>query len=680
MKTPSQALVSISVTLATSIGIVVVVAVSAVLWIQWSTARLNTEELTNRLMGLIVTNVEDIIANELEPALHNIENLAARLESGEIDLADLGALELILTASMSANPHFRSFGFFDPAHQAYVARRVAPGPGGIVWELTDFGNDPAIVAAVDQGLASPAAFWGEPVFANEAVHVTRRQRIEIGGEPVGVLIASVTVSELSRLITEFGDAYQGTGFILFGRDHVLGHPTLLDLHPSQNEGHPLLTLPEIDDPVLQAFGSQRPNAELDGGFERYRLDVDGNEFVAFVRWIDAYGDVQWGAGAWRDSVEVDLARKRVANAGYIGLGALFISLIVAGLVGKTIARPIELVTVGAEKLGRLDLEQIAPLPPSRIRELDNQAKAMNTALDGLRAFGKYVPKQLVLDILSSDIPVEPGGDRRPITVLFTDIRGFTTISERMEPEALMQLLSIYFDQMVSEVLDVRGTVDKFVGDAIMAYWNAPLPQDNHELLGCDAALRCAALSDRLNAEWEAAGQEILYTRLGIHPGDCIVGNVGSDRRLDFTVFGSPVNLASRLEGLAEFYGVQILASEEIRQKCQDRFLFRPADLVLPKGVIEPVAIYELAGYLPGVAKAPDGLTVSQETITKFEKWQVVYDTYLFRDWQALITATSEYGDQYPEDPLAMIYAERAVLILGDPPGPDWNGVQAFASK
>jgi adenylate cyclase len=259
-----------------------------------------------------------------------------------------------------------------------------------------------------------------------------------------------------------------------------------------------------------------------------------------------------------------LARKRIATAGYIGLAALFVSLIVAALVGKAIARPIELVTLGAEKLGRLDLDEIAPLPPSRIRELDDQANAMNTALDGLRAFGEYVLKQLVLDILSSDIPVEPGGDRRPITVLFTDIRSFTTISERMEPEALMQHLSIYFDQMVSEVLGVCGTVDKFVGDAIMAYWNAPLPQDGHEILSCDAAMRCAALSNRLNVEWEVAGQEILFTRLGIHTGDCIVGNVGSDRRLDFTVFGPPVNLASRLEGLAEFYGVQILASEDIR--------------------------------------------------------------------------------------------------------------------
>ena len=97
-------------------------------------------------------------------------------------------------------------------------------------------------------------------------------------------------------------------------------------------------------------------------------------------------------------------------------------------------------------------------------------------------------------------------------------------------------------------------------------------------------------------------------------------------------------------------------------------------------MIEPVAIYELAGYLPGIADAPTELTVSQETLTQFEKWQVVYDTYLSRDWPGLITATSEYGDQYPEDPLAIIYAERTVLILGDPPGPDWNGVQAFTSK
>jgi adenylate cyclase len=147
----------------------------------------------------------------------------------------LGALELILSASMAANPQFGSIAFFDPAYQAHVARRAGPEIGNIVWELTDAAGDPVVVQAVDQALVRTGAFWGEPVFSNGAVHVTRRQPIDVAGEPVGVLVASVTVSELSRLIIECGESYDGTGFILFGRDRVLGHPTLIDLHPTQDE-------------------------------------------------------------------------------------------------------------------------------------------------------------------------------------------------------------------------------------------------------------------------------------------------------------------------------------------------------------------------------------------------------------------------------------------------------------
>ena len=158
-----------------------------------------------------------VVGNAAEPAIHQIDNVAARIESGELDPSDLDSMELVLTASMGANPQFRSIVYFDTAYQAAIARRVAPGE--IVWELTSAADEIAVVAAITQTLTKDAAFWGEPVFSNGAVHVTRRLRIDVGGEAIGVLVASVTVSELSRLITEFGQAYDGTGFILFGPDH-----------------------------------------------------------------------------------------------------------------------------------------------------------------------------------------------------------------------------------------------------------------------------------------------------------------------------------------------------------------------------------------------------------------------------------------------------------------------------
>ena len=263
MKSASQALISISVTLATSLGLVVVIAVGVVLWIQWSTARLNTEELIDRVVGLIVNTVEELLAQELEPAIRQVEGVALRLESGEIDPSDTDSLALLLTASMVANPQFRSITYFDTAYQAVVARR--DGSGAIEWEQRDGAEDRAVAIAVDEAFAAEAAFWGNPVFANGAVHANRRRPITIDGETVGVLAASVTVSELSRLISNFGQSFDGTGFILFGRNHVLAHPTLVELHPVQNADHP----------AAIAHGNRRSRAAGSGLTARGRPGVGG---------------------------------------------------------------------------------------------------------------------------------------------------------------------------------------------------------------------------------------------------------------------------------------------------------------------------------------------------------------------------------------------------------------------
>ena len=240
-------------------------------------------------------------------------------------------------------------------------------------------------------------------------------------------------------------------------------------------------------------------------------------------------------------------------------------------------------------------------------------------------------------------------------------------------------LSTYFGSIVTKLLELNATVDKFVGDAVMAYWNAPVLRDDHVSLGCSAALACAALTNELNSQWAESEDEILHTRIGLHTGYCIVGNVGSDRRLDYTVFGSTVNLASRLEALNKHYGTQILVTDRVRRECREEFLFRSVDKVLPKGALTPIEIFDLVGARPETAT--DSVPAATEAdVERCGKWEEVYRRYLERDWDGLLASVRDYSTEYPSDPVARVYADRAGEFLKSPPADSWNGVREFASK
>jgi adenylate cyclase len=188
-----------------------------------------------------------------------------------------------------------------------------------------------------------------------------------------------------------------------------------------------------------------------------------------------------------------------------------------------------------------------------------------------------------------------GGERRELSLLMTDVADFTTISEQLEPERVMVVMSEYFDHVVTPLLEEKATVDKYVGDAIFTYWNAPQAQPDHAARACRAALKARSASVKLATEWSELGRWPWRTRFGLHAGETVFGNVGAPDRMDFTVIGSSVNLASRLEGLNKFYGTEILASGRLRTLAGDAFLFRPLDVVLPKGAFEPMEVFELIG-------------------------------------------------------------------------------------
>lgn len=210
-----------------------------------------------------------------------------------------------------------------------------------------------------------------------------------------------------------------------------------------------------------------------------------------------------------------------------------------------------------------------------------------------QTFSKFVSKSVVDELLKSPEKLKLGGEKKLLTVLFSDIRGFTTLSERMTPEELVVKLNHYLQIMTDIVIRYNGTLDKYVGDEIMAFWGAPIPQDDHALLACSAAVEMLERLDEMNHEWRRQGLATLDIGIGINTGPMIVGNVGSTSRMDYTLIGDNVNLGARLEGTNKIYRTHIIISEFTHKQVKDHVVVRELDLIQVKGKEKPVTIYEL---------------------------------------------------------------------------------------
>jgi adenylate cyclase len=250
------------------------------------------------------------------------------------------------------------------------------------------------------------------------------------------------------------------------------------------------------------------------------------------------------------------------------------------------------ITAQASRLRMLAAPDDAPVT-SRVAEIDELGKVMAVAQRSIWSFARFVPKDIVRGIIDSSLSTELGGVRREVTILFTDVTNFTGIAEAADPDSLMQQTSRHFAALTEAFIAEGGTVDKFIGDSVMVFWNAPHSQLDHVERACRAALAAKAASDALNTQFEAEGLPPFAVRVGIHSGDAVVGNVGSAERMNYTVLGNSVNLAARLEGLNKEYATTILVSEAVRKRVAHGFRFDSIASVIAKGMTTETQVYEL---------------------------------------------------------------------------------------
>lgn len=306
------------------------------------------------------------------------------------------------------------------------------------------------------------------------------------------------------------------------------------------------------------------------------------------------------------------------------------------------------------------------------------AMSYNAATEGRQKaqikgmFEKYVDKAVVKQILDNPSLVKLGGEEREITTLFADIEGFTSMAEKMGPTNTVGMLNSYLTEMSNIIIENGGTIDKYIGDAIMSFWGAPLSDADHAFNCCEAAINMQRKLTALHTKWIHYGRPVVNQRIGINSGRAVVGNMGAETRLNYTAIGDSVNLAARLEGVNKEYGTRLLMSEHTYRKVHDKVLSREMDLVVVMGKTEPVRIYEL------IALADEVQTDATKNFLEF--YHSGLDAYKNRAWQSAIEHFNQALSIRRDDIVSNIYIQRSTMFIDTPPADDWNGVFIMTKK
>ncbi len=363
----------------------------------------------------------------------------------------------------------------------------------------------------------------------------------------------------------------------------------------------------------------------------------------------------------------------------LGLAAiplLGIAVLVATQIAARLARPIMNLESAARRVAAGDLNVAVPVESGD--EIGRLGIAFNQMTEGLRdrerirqTFRRYMAPEIVDYLLSHPEAQALGGERRTLSVLFSDLVGFTTVAEDMEPEAVVAQLNEYFTEVSRRIVERGGTIDKYLGDAVMAFFGAPVHRADHPARACLAALDHLAALDTLRPKWAAAGQAALSVRVGVNTGEMIIGNIGGEEGRDYTVIGDAVNLASRLEGVNKEYGTRILITESTWLEAKDAVAWREIDVVRVKGKARGVRIYEVLAHV-------GGLSASRIDAAAF--YESGLGHYRRRDFAGSIRAFEAALVADPTDGPSAVLLARCRAFEHTPPPPDWDGVFELTSK
>ncbi len=587
-------------TLLLVIGALVLLSVGSVFLLQWTSGRGLIQEFAKRLIARNLHTTELALRDHLDAAVFQANFIADAIIAGRLTITEAD-IETFLAGSLAAAPQIGGIVLVDGEGKGWVVGRDGMGQGYLSRRL-DIAGDAQLTAIAEEARGRPGAYWGDPVYREgpRKTFLSYRVPIRRAGAYAGYLAVAISTEELSALTGELSDPPRQTIFMLYGRDRILAHPLMADGTFGESTETPLPALADFGDVVIEdVWGASR---ELIGGIEAppgadvRKTDVDAESYLIFTRAVPGYGDGVIQVGSYLLSSMVDAPIRQFYWATVIALAFLIGSLAATAMIVGAISRPIRRAASGAATIGALDFDKVAPLPQSIFREINDLSQSFNAMLEGLRAFGRYVPHTLVTRLIKEG-RVGSRSEERELAIMFTDIAGFTTTCEDLSATEVADFVNHHLALVSSCIEQEGGTIDKYIGDAVMAFWGAPNRVDNASECACRAAvaIQRAVASD--NAERTSRGAAPVRMRIGIHMGPVVVGDIGAPNRINYTIVGDAVNATQRLEALGKTVETDadavVLISKDVRETLSEGFKVVDRGVHVVKGKHEPLAVYQL---------------------------------------------------------------------------------------
>ncbi|MER8638024.1 adenylate/guanylate cyclase domain-containing protein [Mesorhizobium sp. M1365] len=604
--------IPIAVIMALSFGSLVFLSVGGVLALSVGANFRNTFDLLGAQSTLLIDAMEDSLRAEMGDAENAVDGIAQLYAQGEFQIDD-EAMSAAVAGALATASGVEAMLICTPDLVCRGAARSVENnvaTGAIEHFPAKPEKSPQVRAALEQRRRVGGRQWGAFVANEFGLYAHVSVPLARDGVTQAWVIAAVELQKLSDITRELSSRFGTHAFILDGEDRVLADQRLADPDALKNGVLPLTPLATYGDPVLAAYSARKVERDFD---TRRARDIEIAEidrsvdnasewsgdatYIAITRKIAGYGDKPWTLGAYFETSQISKEIERVLGSALLGVGAMAVAVIVAILLGRRLSRPIQAIAGQAMRVADFDLDGVTPLPRSRVLELDNQASAFNAMLIGLRAFSTYIPRSLVAKLVRTGEVGIAEPREAVVTVMFTDIVGFTTLSEQMDAAAAARLLNHHFEILCGAVDAHGGTVDKFLGDGMLAFFGAPDRLKGHAAAAVRAAAAIREELDKDNLEAAGEGRPPLHVRIGIHTGSVIVGNIGASDRVNYTIVGDTVNISQRLQELGKLLApdaaTAIAISGETVSRLDEKFETIPAGKHRLRGRGEATEVFQL---------------------------------------------------------------------------------------
>jgi adenylate cyclase len=581
--------------LALAFGGLVFVSVAAVLALSVRANFINTYGLLGDRAVMTIGGIERSIRMSTVQAERTVEAIAELNAKDALPHHGGRGLDAVLSSFMAAAPVL----------DAVVMVGGRTDGFGLVRE--DSGDlvaaDPQIARILAERLdenliaQSGSAVWSDPVEIDGQYYHTVSRPLYRDGQVEGLAVALMGAASINRVLEEIGNPAGTAVFLLTGDGHVIGHSQ----YPGEARRMHFPPVKDFPDPVLQQWPDAKESEVLESaarfGVETRESGSRMQGHVFLTRPLPGYASQPYTLGAYFPKAQIGEEVRRAVLSMAAGIAGLAAAVIAAIMLGARLSRPMVRIADTASAFSEFRLEEIRPLPRSPVREIDRQAEALNRMGTALAQFARYVPRSLVarLIVTGEDAarPIE-----REVTILFTDICGFTALTEKMDASAVASLLNHHFAAITREVEAKHGLIDKFIGDGAMAFWGAPDADPDHAANAVAAARAIARVIIAENKTRRAAGLQPVRIRIGIHTGSVIVGNIGGADRQNYTIVGDAVNVAQRLEQhgkalMSPQDDAIVLASAQTVEACGKKGCFSQPQKAAVRGRADPVEICRL---------------------------------------------------------------------------------------